>query len=288
MLTREDIEYATREFGPARWVSFGTTNESEGLFLLRVTPLPPPDELGAVIADICAEGIPVNVTNGRVRHSQNCRQTKHIIPESIVRKAMRNLKEVTYSVAIHPNISLGPVREKPLINGQPLAILYEPRLTYMEYPDHPHLNMGGPDRNLPGINFPLPDTLCYTSNPQELGEKQTERLLNAFGQVTIWLLRHQVWEATRTWQKRGKWIGPHEGSLGPIDFLQRLNPEGLCWCGKQQRYRDCHMSADLADVESIHGNELATTIKKRIAAGWWGMAVYEPQRKLSETLKRLQ
>lgn len=288
MLTQNDIDSIIQEFGPVRWVSFNTTIPSEGLFLLTVTPLPPREELEAVVADICAENVRVNIRDGKVHHSsRHCHQARHRILDHIIRKAVRNLTEVTFHVAVHPNIAVGPLQQQPSLNGQPIAIVYEPEITYMSYPYHPHLNMGWPDHVLPGSRFGIPDSLCYTTDPRGLGETQQKRLVNAFDQVVIWLLRHQVWEATHPWHKPGLWIGPHEGNLNPIDFLQGLNPFGACRCGQERLYKDCHMPNDLESVRREFGESTSDQLKKHIDTGGWIKYVYGPQRSLFQALKRL-
>lgn len=173
------------------------------------------------------EGIPVCVDKGRVYHSNECNAQVHVIQDNLVKDAIQKLKEETFHIAIHPNISLEPTEEL-FYGGKPLVIPFDPAITYMRFPDHPHLNMGTNLKLLPGTNYSLPDTICYSSEPNsKLGNNQRDRLLYTFDEVTIWLFRHQVWVAKRELTEHGKWIGPHEGQLDPESFPSRLNPQ--CW-----------------------------------------------------------
>lgn len=278
-----DIEYLTQEFGPTRWIKL---NAAEGVFFLKVTPLPPPDELERVISDICTGGIPVYVNNGKVYHSDECQARRHVIKNPAVKRSLQRLKEETFNVAIHPNITVDPMKEEPLLGGQPIAIAYDPAITYMNYPDHPHLNMGDLQKRLPGTNYLMTDSICYTSQPKKLGNTQRKRLLTTFDEVTIWLLRFQIWVATRELTGRGIWIGPQEGQLEANSFPFRLNPQGPCRCGSRKTYYTCHLTEDLEKVKQKQGDYVATDLKKRIELGWWNSAVRKPQIKLFEDLKQ--
>jgi hypothetical protein len=285
-MTSEDIECVIREFGPTKWIGFETNNAAEGVFLIKATPLPPLNELERVIADICTGGIPVHLNGGKVYHSDECQARRHVIQNATVKRSLRRLKEETFNVAIHPNIAVGPLKEAPLLGGQPIAIAFEPAITYMSYPDHPHLNMGTPLRRFPGTQYLLPDSICYTSNPNKLGDTQRERLLATFDEVTIWLLRYQIWVATRELRGHGIWIGPHEGQIEPDYFPLRLNPQGPCRCGNRKTYTSCHMTDDLAMVKQKHGDNVAAVQKQNIDSGWWVKAVFMPQKNIFEFLKQ--
>lgn len=283
-----DIESVIREFGPAKWNRIESDNAAAGVFFLNVTPLPSPNELEKVIADICTGGIPVYVKGGKVYHSEECQARRHDIQNASVKRSLRRLKEETFNVAIHPNIAVGPLLKEPLLGGQPIAIAFDPAITFMNFPDHPHLSMGGPERLLPGTQYFLPDSICYTNNPNGLGNTQTERLLAALDEITIWLLRHQIWMATRELTGHGIWIGPHEGQLDPEWFPSRLNPLGPCRCGSRKTYASCHMTSDLETVKQKYGDTSVTNLKKHIDSGWWTKAVYMPQKNLFEDLKQKQ
>lgn len=248
--------------------------------------MPPTDELERVIVDICTGGIPVFVNGGKVYHSDECQARKHVLQNVNVKRSLRRLKEETFNVAIHPNIAVGPLREAPLLGGQPIAIAFSPEITFKDYPDHPHLNMGNHQRLLPSTHYLLPDTLCYTHTPNGLGEMQRDRLLTAFDEVTIWLLRYQIWLATRALTGHGIWIGPQEGQIYADWYPLRLNPEGQCHCGSIRKpYKDCHMTNDLATVKQKHGDAV-TAQMQLIDSSWWVKTVYLPQKKLFDDLKQ--
>lgn len=285
-MNQSDIDYVIQEFGPVTWKSFGTKDTNEGVFLLKVTPLPPPNELEQVIADICTGGVPVYVKSGKVYHFNECGAQSHNILNPMVKEAIHKLKEETFNVAIHPNITLA--QGELLYGGKPLAIAFDPAITYMQFPDHRHLNTGTYQRFLPNTQYSFSDTLCYTAAPNNaLGITQRDRLLYTFEEVTIWLLRHQVWVAIRELTGKGEWIGPHEGELDPECFPLRLNPQGLCRCGSQKLYNSCHLKLDFASIRAKYGDIEAITQEKLIRGGWWFNKVLLPQRTLFQALFNL-
>jgi hypothetical protein len=74
--------------------------------------------------------------------------------------------------------------------------------------------------------------------------------LHAFDQISIWLLRHQVWVETRKYKNGGEWIGPQVGQLNSFDYPMVLNPHGKCRCGSNKKYMECHRPSDLEDFTS--------------------------------------
>ncbi|WP_041272260.1 hypothetical protein [Desulfitobacterium hafniense] len=248
-----EIEELLQEFGSVSWKSFDSQQGEEGFFLLKVNPLPPLEELQLVVADICVEGVPVCVNKGKVYHSNSCNRHDHAL-DDVIEEALNRLKEETFLIAVHPNTYKPFLHSLLPYGGKPLAIPFNPVISYMNFPDHPHLNMGNNEALLPGIPLAIPDTICFTAEPNSgLGDTLKDRLLYTFDQLTIWLLRHQIWVATREITGHGKWIGPHEGQLEAEDFLQRLNPQGSCRCGNKKPYNFCHLKEDLKAFQSKHG-----------------------------------
>ncbi|MEC1759899.1 SEC-C metal-binding domain-containing protein [Schinkia azotoformans] len=212
----------------------GITNE--GWFLLEITPLPIQIELEQIVSDI--ENInPVGVQGGKLVHLECCEAHNHNNLQKDVRKALKDLKDQSFKVAVYAGLT-----NIKILKNQPIAVVLEPEISYITYPDHPHLNVGGFD---PANGFYFPDSLCYIDDPQQLGETKKERLLNAFDQISIWLFRHQVWESSRKYKKRGIWIGPQVGSFAPYDYPPILDPNRACWCGSNKPYKDCHSESDL-------------------------------------------
>lgn len=278
------IQSIIQEFGPVTWTSFG----EEGVFLLKVTPLPPPDELEWVIADICAGEMPVRVNQGRVYHSSHCTCQNHDIQDERVRNVIHKLKEETFVLAVHPNISGPNILGELPYEGKPLVIPFNPIISYMNFPDHPHLSMGTNQMFLQGTPFYIPDTICFTAASNDtLGNNQVSRLLNTFDEITIWLLRHQVWVATRETTGHGIWIGPHEGHLDPEAFVARLNPEGNCRCGNRKQYSSCHLKQDLEEVKIKYGLRAYQNATRLTKLPSWIGNVLAPQKELYHALHEL-
>lgn len=231
-----ELSRLVQEFGPAKWFPRNPLNglTGEGWFLLKITPSPPSGEIAQVVADICITR-PVRLCQGRVYHSDNCGSEVHNLPK-LLQQALSNIDDEKFLVAVHPG-------HPAFYSGQPLAVVLEPAINLMVYPDHPHINQGV-IKHSPEII--IPDSICYTDSPASLGACQYERLLAAFDEVCIWLFRHQVWLATRKIAGRGKWIGPDAPtSLEPKRLAFYLNPLGVCRCGSSKIYKDCHMPDDI-------------------------------------------
>jgi hypothetical protein len=234
-MEQEVINKLVKVFGPVKWSKKSILGmRNEGWFLLKTIPLPPIDELPNVISDIM-NGYAVDFANGKVRHYKNCKNPNHTILDYRVKSILDQLPEQSFKVAICTGST-------DCLMGQPIAIALEPTINYMIFPDHPHLNMG--NKLIKGY---FPDSFCYgfIVEQERYGPTEYDRYINTFDEVTLWLLRHLVWVATRNKYGKGIWIGPAEGQLEPSIYGHMLNPLGRCRCGKNKRYRDCHLRTDI-------------------------------------------
>lgn len=277
------IDKLTKVFGPVKWfdqkIFEGIRNE--GWFLLEITPLPPQSELKQVISDIM-KGCPVDFANGKVRHYPGCGNPEHKITDNRVKAVLHQLLEQKYKVAV----CTGTDR---MLDGQPIVISLEPRITYSVYPDHPHLNMGG---YIPELRKYLPDSFCYgyTVEPERYGPTEYDRFINLFDEVTLWLLRHQVWEAVRKQFGKGIWIGPREGVLPAWSYVNKLNPQGLCRCGNKKLYKDCHLILDLlpevAHLAKRYKAPEKMILTNKIAGlnALWNKTVFLPESQMINTI----
>lgn len=72
--------------------------------------------------------------------------------------------------------------------------------------------------------------------------------LGYLDQLSLWLLKTQVWIATGGGIGRfGIWLGA-AGSHQPTDVLSSTDPDDPCTCGRGMRYADCHRPLDLRAV----------------------------------------
>jgi hypothetical protein len=250
-------------YGPVAWIPGQVAGIlGEGWFLLKANPLPPTrEEALLVAADIIHDRYGM-VQNGQVRHNPNCAED-HSLPSEYghIEKALRDLKPTSFKVAVHPGFSEAYFQ-------QPLAIACHPTIGYERFPDHPHLNVGGPLAN--GLH--LPDSFCYSSDIAKEFEDKLLRYQHAFARITTWLFRHMIWEQTRKSGNLGTWIGPaSEETLKPVDFLQALNPDGPCRCRSGRTYRKCHFQKDLADHRNrgmaFLSNEGAERVLRELQSG---------------------
>lgn len=274
------IQQLTKDYGPAKWIQksiFGF--KQEGWFLLETTPLPPLDEIEQVVSDIILEH-EIDFYQGQVRHWPAC-NNPHIAKDRIVKNVLSSLKDETFRIGVCTG-------DERTLHGQPLVFALQPSITYMNYPDHPHLNSGGGNPSLY-----LPDSFCYgfTSEKERYGPSIYEKFIRVFDESTLFLFRHQIWLAIRKEFGQGKWIGPGDKLGLPAEvYPQFLNPLGKCRCGKNVRYGLCHLPLDLT---SYVENTARTSHKpkeqiekERIVylANTWKQRVSNPQQKTIQKL----
>lgn len=281
-MKREIIEQLEEVF-PAQWFPNPIKGHRDlGWFLLEINPLPPLDELELVVSDIIRDNI-VDVSWGQIRHSHDCRR-KHKIPQ-LVKKVLGNLEEQKFLVAVYPG-------KHGVYSGQPIAVAIEPQINYALYPDHPHLNVGHYTAQLNGKNIFIPDSFCYIDDPSKLGVDTYERLLNAFCKISVWLLRHQVWLETRKVMTKGIWIGLEGKPLLPSEYPLFLNPSGMCRCGNEKQYMNCHMPSDLdreAKELAKRGNGSIDVIKRQLTFKYvrlWNGTKNIPQSSMLNQMKK--
>jgi hypothetical protein len=275
------------KFGPVKFFSGPFKTIPGNWFLLELNPIPLNSEIKDVTSDICRNAS-VKVSNGKVKHDyDNCDQENHSFSSKSrhVEKIISDLKDKKYYIAVYPG-------DEKILNGQPIAIPLKPEINYIRFPDHPHLNtMGAKDVQIDGFNFHLPDSLCYTSDPNELGTDKSKRLLYAFDLITIWLFRHEIWLKTKESYGKGTWIGPEAARFSPYIYPQILNPLGKCRCGKNKKYVDCHRSYDMKKLRKMKKKNNKISLNSgRISyqtAGSWENNICNPQKRSLDILQNI-
>lgn len=247
-MQQSDIKRLIQDFGPASWVDkslFGF--KDEGWFVLQTIPIPPEDEIKKVISDII-KNHEIAYADGKVRHWYECEQQTHSISNQVVKEVISTLKEESYRIAVCA------ASDEKYLGGQPIAIALNPTITYMNFPDHPHLNSGGFNKGV----F-IPNSICYgyTVEPERYGPTQYDKYIRVFDEVTLWAFRHQVWKAIRGKFGKGQWIGRHYkyGFDNPLFYADCINPLLKCRCGKNARYLECHLPLDISEVVKKRAKE---------------------------------
>lgn len=263
-------------FGSIKWFEGHISGVPwQGWFLLEISPLPSFKTRQNVVADIINNQF-VTVSEGRVYHSENCSSVYHELPERF-KKALETVEDITFKVAVYKG-------HPELLGGQPVAVALEPAITYSEYSDHPHINTCQITK-IGGRECFMPDSICYIENPADLGDNEYMRLLNAFDEIVIWMLRHQIWLETRKQKIPGLWIG----RAAPRDdrfMAVRLNPDGPCRCGKRVTYRSCHMPADVTAIEKCSRQKAVEIIERYIIpARKWEINFETPQQVMMKKLR---
>lgn len=269
---------ACEEYGPCIKVNINDLGVfSVEWYFLNITPLPNTNEIECVISDII-NGFPVSMSYGQMVHNPECKSKNHRLPNKL-KRVVRELKPQTFSVAIYSNHS-----EKYI--GQPLAVCFDPVISFINYPDHPHLNMP----NIDPVSY-LPPTLCYTNTPEELGNQFGDRLFDALFYITEWLVRHQVWEKHRELYGSGYWIGSEaDSSISNGQKVNVLNPRGRCSCGKSKAYLNCCMSSDLEEYIKFLNNR-PIVMKEKVSTNpmdyirAWNARIFNPEQKFTLMLK---
>lgn len=228
--------------------------KEEEWLLMEVTPLPPREEIESVVMDII-EHREIDFRNGQVRRwAKN--PFKILKSDPVLKEVVSRLEEQTFKIALLIN------KEPEFLMGQPVAFAIDPLISYLNFPDHPHLNVPGLYK---GRYFP--DSLCYgyTVEPERYVGTEYAKYIRAIDEITLWLFRHQIWEAYKKITGKGKWIGVHDKiGLNVSSYPNFLNPLGHCRCGKNISYIQCHFSSDLrSQIQSNSNNMDAATIKQR-------------------------
>lgn len=193
-------------------------------------PIPRPEDLAMVLADLEAEEEVSIGLNGKISHSGDCAtpREKHQKRGLALRLAHRRF---TAELEFPPNLFavLGPVHPK-------FRVL-DPVTSLRTHPAHPHLF--GDNRT--GDAWACPVTAQTTT-----WKWQTGATLEYLDQCAIWLLKTEVWAATggRVLSGFGRWIGPST-SHQPRDVLRATDSEGPCRCGSGQKYKECCFVRDL-------------------------------------------
>ncbi|MHB1484461.1 MAG: hypothetical protein ACYCYI_07320 [Saccharofermentanales bacterium] len=199
-------------------------------FIFQVKPFPPLNQLQMVIADIYRNQGTYLLNDGTLTHSIVCKEYNHLLP-SVLTDVIKIIEPLTFSIAVwEGNFNL--------LSGQPIVFPLEPEITYDTYPDHPHINA-----SCIWENMYIPESICYTDKPSELGNNSYTRILEAIQQTCIWLFKHQVWLASRKLGNR-IWIGPELKTKDDDQFTFFRNPYGKCRCGNNSLYHLCHLTQD--------------------------------------------
>lgn len=255
-------------------------------FVFETSPLPPTSQIEMVIADLVRDGSVYLHDNGVVEHSRECKSQDHNIEDKRLKAAVSSITAQSFKIAVWENTN-------NILGGQPVILPLEPEITYSMFPDHPHINAGGP-----GFGYYMPESICYTDNPKGLGNNPYDRVLEAIEQCYIWLFKHQVWLATRNTGK-GIWIGSDVAAKEKEQFFYRRDPHGKCWCGSNKEYCHCHLEQDFryaCESEPTVITEGYSLISFRNGSDklnlelynqWWANNVKTPQSRILAQLKRI-
>lgn len=223
-------------------------------YLLKVTPTPDKQNIEKVVFDII-KGNYISFSNleGKLVHNSDCEEVNHALSKNI-KRILKEIESQVFKIAIYDN------QMNDLFFGQPIIISINPQISYTNFPDHPHLNLG-----IRGKEF-LPASFCYTDKPNEIGNIFGDRISDAIFYSIEWLFRHQVWEKTREILGKGKWIGSaSESSIKHGEHLEIVNPVGFCRCGSKKKYAECCLVKDIELYQNyfISNSSLIKTVFPR-------------------------
>lgn len=218
-------------------------------YFLKIKPTPSKQDIEKVVFDII-KGNSISFSNleGKLMHDQDCREINHVLPKCM-KRILKDIESQVFKIAIYDN------PRNDLFFGQPVIISINPQISYTNFPDHPHLNLG-----VRGKDF-LPASLCYTDKPNEIGNMFGDRISDAIFYSIEWLFRHQIWEKTRENLGEGKWIGSaSESSIKNGEHLEVLNPVGLCRCSSGKKYAECCLVKDIELYQNLYKSSLAKIV----------------------------
>lgn len=194
------------------------------------SPLPPLKQLEMLTADVDKDRNFYLYDDGTLEHSDKCEEKNHSISKDL-KTALKNISSQKFQMAVWENT-------EGVARNQPIVIALEPEINLGVYPDHPHINAGG----VLSKSY-LPESICYTDNPDLLGADTYTRVWEAIQQSSIWLFKQQLWIETRA-KGKGKWIGLSVPTEEEVQFTFLRNPYGECWCGSNKIYHKCHLNQD--------------------------------------------
>ena len=206
-------------------------------YLLDITPLPTPEDITSVVSDIVSGDI-IAFNDGKLIHNDTCVKTSHELLSEL-EDVLRSLKPTNFKFAVFDN------RTK-MLHGQPICFSISPKIDFINFPDHPHINA-------PSIPNKIPSSICYSSDPNNLGKfTEGDRILDTLLLISEWAFRQQIWSATRKKNGKGIWIGPQSKTeITSKNYLELIDPKGRCHCGKQKKYYDCCYHADLEVLNGV-------------------------------------
>jgi hypothetical protein len=221
------------DYGPCKKTFIKNFGELTGeWYFISATPVRKCNDNEGIVSDII-QGIDITTYNGSVIENDDGKGNKNTLSAKI-QNVISQLEEKTFIVAIYDNKSLA-------FKGQPLAICIDPLITFIDFPYHPHLNAAGKIYD----TF-IPPTICYTDNPENLGNLFGDRIYDAMHYITIWLYRHQIFEVFYSTYGDIKWIGLEvKDRLDNHVFVNQLNPFGDCHCGSGTKYVSCCLNKDM-------------------------------------------
>ena len=226
-----------------RWFGGKLNGLPQGWFLLETSPVPADtSDLCNTLADIASGAeVEINRATGEVHHSTSCSTQTHYLDLPFL-NAAHKLKRRNFKIAIFVGLPDMPAEK-------PIAVPISPVISFNEYPDHPHLNLAG--ETIPGYSFP--DNICYIDNFAALDNNFNDRVSSIIRQLSVWLLKHQLWVVMRLTTSPAIWLPP-DAEVFPRNFLaDRLDPKGSCWCGSRLPYQECHLSRDIQMQSTITG-----------------------------------
>jgi hypothetical protein len=193
-------------------------------------PIPPPDELLLVVADLARpETSLVQIEpDGRIRHHPRCTGRHELHDDRLARLVLPDaaflLSAALYGPPQHPRVRV-----------------IDPEISARTYRGHPHLYH--------------PDVICPLFPPEKTWSWHTHNLVDYLGHVAVWLLKSLIWIATRDTNGKGLWIGPdvpHDAET----LLRLTAPEDPCHCGSGGKYKKCHRSQDIIRFMAERGGEI--------------------------------
>jgi len=179
-----------------------------------VEPIPLPEELPLILADLDRDGWVEIEPGGRIRHLSRCHAEHVLRPgfEGINLTDEAFLIEMTY-------------REPP---AQPQARCLVPNWSKLTLPDHAHFYQDSDG-----------DIICPLFPPDGDWQWWKNTAADYLTYVAVWLLKTKVWLAAKDNLGKEAWIGSWADHS--LEAILRVYPEQSCPCGSGRKFKQCHM-----------------------------------------------
>lgn len=223
------------EFYNIKHINAEMTREYSGSwYYVKIHPISNKAILLNVVSDLIKEE-PISISSScEIVHFDGCTNLKHMI-ERELKNLLITIDDIFFqqhfTILIKaPEIDV--ITGVSVLSGQPQVYVLDPYINFDSFPDHPHINGYNP--------LKLPTSICYSGDYDFYNDKsEDEKIVYAFQQSTIWLLKHMLWVYLKKVKYHTPWIAEAGAEIVSEDKIFFINQYGRCLCGSSTIFQQC-------------------------------------------------